>query len=102
MEDMRRPMEGQMREMEEKLITVAKIMDLEARESWKSERQQLLDEKRMLQRKLSLTEEANRTLESDLNRVKETTGKSGEEISSHNHFSALKERYNQDHPVEGA
>lgn len=31
MEDMRRQMEGQMREMEEKLIIVAKIMDLKAR-----------------------------------------------------------------------
>eukprot|EP00064_Thunnus_orientalis_P006036 superscaffoldBa00000611_g6050 len=95
MEDMRRLMEAEMREMEEKLRTATKIMVLKERESWKSERQQLLDEKITLQRQLSITETANRMLESDLNRAEETIGRLEEEISSLNHqFSALKETRN--------
>ena len=91
---MRRLMEAEMREMEEKLKTAAKIMVLKERESWKCDRQQLLDEKIALQRQLSVTETANRTLESDLNGAEETIGRLEQEISSLNHqFSALKEAH---------
>eukprot|EP00064_Thunnus_orientalis_P006035 superscaffoldBa00000611_g6049 len=54
---MRRHMKAEMQEMEEKLRTAAKIMVLKERESWRSERGQLLDERRTIQRQLSVTEE---------------------------------------------
>ena len=79
MEDMRL-MVAEKREMEEKLRTATKIIVLKERESWQRDRQQLLDDKRMLQRKLSITVEANKTLESDLKRAKETFGRAEEDI----------------------
>lgn len=46
-------------------MTAAKIMVLKERESWKSDRQQL-DEKRKMQSILSVTGEDNRMLKNDL------------------------------------
>ncbi|CAK6981939.1 golgin subfamily A member 6-like protein 22 [Scomber scombrus] len=94
MEDMRRLMEDQMRETEEKMKTVTKLMVLKERGSWRSERQQLVEENRKLQRKLSLTENTKKTLESDLIKAKDTIRELGEVINSLNdEFSALKERF---------
>ncbi|CAK6976270.1 golgin subfamily A member 6-like protein 22 [Scomber scombrus] len=85
MEDMRRRMEGEMTELEEKMKTITKLMVLKERQTWASERQQLLNEKRMLQKKLSDTEAAS---------SKETMGLSGDEISSLSHqLSSLKEKH---------
>ncbi|KAM7396124.1 hypothetical protein PAMP_019192 [Pampus punctatissimus] len=84
MEDMRRLMEAEMIEREKKLRTAVEIMVLKERESWKSDQQQLLQEKTSLQRKLSMSEEAIKTLESNLSGAKETVGKARKEINSLN------------------
>ncbi|KAM7373778.1 hypothetical protein PAMA_022063 [Pampus argenteus] len=78
---MRRQMEA---EMIEKLGRAFELMDLNERESWKSDQQQLLLENMSLQRKLSVSEEAIKTLESNLSREKVTVGKAREEINSLN------------------
>lgn len=81
---MRRLMEDQMRETEEKMKTVTKLMVLKERGSWRSERQQLLEENR----------NTKKTLESDLNKAKDTIRELGEVINSLNdEFSGLKERF---------
>lgn len=49
MEEVRRQMEAQMKEMEEKLSTVAKILGLQERDFWQGDRQQLLTENKNLQ-----------------------------------------------------
>ncbi|CAK6970877.1 golgin subfamily A member 6-like protein 22 [Scomber scombrus] len=41
---MRRHMEGEMKEMEDKMKTIVKLMVLKERQTWASERQQLLNE----------------------------------------------------------
>ena len=64
-------------------------MVLKERESRRSERGQLLDEKRTIQRKLSVTEEENRKLKSDLQKEREKIRHREEEIwSLHRQLSA--------------
>lgn len=79
-------------------------MVLKERESWKSDRQQLLHEKRKLQRKLSVTEKDNMTLKNDLLSEKEKAGQRDKEMSSLNHsLSNLKQSMRipeKEHPVE--
>lgn len=78
-------MEGEMTELEEKMKTITKLMVLKERQTWTSERQQLLNEKRILQKKLSDTEAAS---------SKEIMGQSGDEISSLSHqLYSLKEKH---------
>ncbi|CAK6962019.1 golgin subfamily A member 6-like protein 22 [Scomber scombrus] len=86
MEDMRRHMEGEMMEMEDKLKTIAKLMVLKERKTWASEREQLLNDKRMLQRRLSDTE-------ADLNRSNEMMGQSEETSSLNRQLSFLREKH---------
>ena len=84
---MRKLMEGEMQEREEKFRTAAKIMVLRERESWRSDREQLLE-------KLSVTEEQNRTLKSDLQEQKDKNRNKEQEIwSLHCQLSTEKERY---------
>eukprot|EP00064_Thunnus_orientalis_P019895 superscaffoldBa00005192_g20026 len=59
---MRKHMEAEMQEKEEKLRTAAKIMVLKEMESWRSDREQLLDERKTMQKNLSVTEEEKRKL----------------------------------------
>ncbi|KAM7378716.1 hypothetical protein PAMP_004320 [Pampus punctatissimus] len=64
--------------MEEKFRTATNIMILKERGSWGSDHQQHLHEKRMLERKLSMSEEATDTLESNLNMANEATARAEE------------------------
>ncbi|XP_070783599.1 probable DNA double-strand break repair Rad50 ATPase [Enoplosus armatus] len=87
MEDMRRRMEAERKEREEKLRTAAKIMVLKEREACKADTQ-------TLQRKLSTFEEQNRRLKADLHEAKKKTGwTEGENSSLHRDLSALEKKY---------
>ncbi|TKS81725.1 hypothetical protein D9C73_015831 [Collichthys lucidus] len=58
--DVRKQVENVKQEMQDKLRTSAKSKVLNERESWTNERQQLLDENKALQKKLSFSERDNK------------------------------------------
>ncbi|XP_044224743.1 vicilin-like seed storage protein At2g18540 [Thunnus albacares] len=94
MEKMRKHMEAEMQEKEEKLRTAAKIMVLKDMESWRSDREQLLDERKTMQKNLSVTEEEKRKLKSDVQEEKDKNRNREEEIwSFHCQLSTQKEKY---------
>ncbi|XP_044192935.1 golgin subfamily A member 6-like protein 22 [Thunnus albacares] len=87
MEEMRKLMEGEMKEREQKLRTAAKIMVLKERETWRSDREQLLE-------KLSVTEEEITALKSDLQDEKDKNRNREQEIwSLRCQLSSEKEKY---------
>lgn len=56
-EDLRRHMENEKEELEDKKRTTVHIMVLKEKEYWHGDRQKLLNKEKNLQRKLSITEE---------------------------------------------
>ncbi|KAE8288483.1 hypothetical protein D5F01_LYC12355 [Larimichthys crocea] len=69
--DVRKQVENEKQEMQDKLRTSAKSKVLSERESWTNERQQLLDQNKALQKKLSFSERDNKKLKSILQKAQE-------------------------------
>ncbi|TKS81800.1 C-C chemokine receptor type 2 [Collichthys lucidus] len=69
--DVRKQVENEKQEMQDKLRTSAKSKVLNERESWTNERQQLLDQNKALQKKLSFSIRDNKKLKSILQKAQE-------------------------------
>ncbi len=80
-------------EMEAKLRTTAKLMVLKDRESWRSERQQLLAENEKMRQRLSVTAE-DRKLKADLHKAEREFKRKEKEMGSLNcKFKVLEKRH---------